>query len=403
MNNSDKTKWSIPPGVEALKKIGIITICDYQNYGNRLQNYAVQEILVSLGFHVETIVNKQVDFNNSSNMFSYEKLKRIFSLPKKEILAFILKKAEYKLTKSKRAALSIEKKKAFKEFTKKYICETDYSISVENIPEGFSEKFDLFVAGSDQIWNPIFRKGSPIDFLAFAPEAKRIAYAPSFGLSHIPDDYVENYRNWLNGFSYLSVREERGAEIIKELTGRDAPVLIDPTMMLSKNKWLTISKPIMVNSCGNFLLTYFLSQKSNKLEKEIKSIAKKNNLVIINLNNVKEKIFYKIDPSEFLFLINSAAIVLTDSFHGTIFSILFEKPFVTFERIENRPSMNSRIDTLLNKLNLEARRWENIKGNENLFDIDYSGISDILDRERKKAISYLRKALARELNNKNSN
>ena len=377
-----------------MKKIGIITICDYRNYGNRLQNFAVQEVFTSLGCQVETIVNEQLDFKNRKKMFSYEKFKRIFKLPKKEILPLIFKKAEYKFTKSKREALNIEKEKVFKEFTRKYISETDYSISVDNIPEGLSEKFDFFIAGSDQIWNPIFRKGSPIDFLTFAPEVKRVAYAPSFGLSHIPDNHVENYRKWLNGFSHLSVREERGAEIIKELTGRDAPVLIDPTIMLRKDKWLTISKPVAVNTSGSFLLTYFLSQKSNKQEKEIKLIAKKNNLEIINLNNFKEGKFFKIDPSEFLFLINSAAIILTDSFHGTIFSILFEKPFITFKRIENRPSMNSRIDTLLKKLNLEARRWENIKESENLFRIDYSGMSEILDRERYKTINYLRNAIS---------
>ena len=109
-------------------------------------------------------------------------------------------------------------------------------------------------------------------------DIKRIAYAPSFGISKIPEEYIDRYKTWLSEMYKLSVREEAGAKIIKELTGRDAVVLVDPTLMLTKEKWLSISKRAKNKPEGKYLLNYFLGSVSKETKKKIKSIATKNKL-----------------------------------------------------------------------------------------------------------------------------
>jgi len=191
----------------------------------------------------------------------------------------------------------------------------------------------------------------------------------------------------------LSVREEAGAKIIKELTGRDAVVLVDPNLMLTKEQWLLISKTAIHKPNKPYLLTYFLGGICPENKEKIYSIARDKNLEVVNLEDLEDEVRYVADPAEFLDYINSSAIVFTDSFHGTVFSILFEKPFVVFDRIDNIQSMSSRIDTLLSKFKLDSRKWENVKNTDDIFNIDFSHVPEILEFERKKAIDYLKNAL----------
>lgn len=372
-----------------MKKIAILTINDYNNYGNRLQNYAIQEVIKSLGFQVETIVHKRSTNNNSSSINFKNKLQKFFSLPSKEKYELIITKAYYYFNKK-----SInERIKVFKQFTLNYIFETNFNITNNDIPEDLDKKYDFFITGSDQVWNPILGFGESIDFLTFAPEYKRIAYAPSFGISKIPENYVENYRKWISEMAYLSIREQAGADIIKNLTGRDAIVLVDPTLMLCKEKWLSISRPAVKKPQKKYLLIYFLGDIPKENIRKINEIALKNDLEIVYIASLKDKARYAVDPAEFIDYINSANIMITDSFHGAIFSILLEKPFIIFDRLGKLPSMNSRIDTLLSKFKLESRKWENIKNANDIFNIDFSHIPPILEAERNKALNYLKKAL----------
>ena len=376
-----------------MKKIGIITLNGYSNYGNRLQNYAVQEVLKSLGFYVETllvnvkkieqedskasVINRIVKLKNTSYRDIWQKIDKYFWV--------ITHKKEITMSKLKR-------KEIFYKFTRNYIKETEFCICDNNIPADLESCYDYFVVGSDQVWNPAYMSGSEIYFLTFAPKAKRIAFSPSFGVSEIPLEYQEDYKKGINGFNYLSVRENDGARLIKELTDRNALVLIDPTLMLDKEKWVSISsKPDNITG-KKYILTYFLGSFSTKLKKSIKKISKDNNLEIINLADVRDSKTYKTGPSEFINYINSASVLFTDSFHGCVFSILMGTPFIVFDRIGSQ-SMYSRINTLLSTFQLESRKAQNIKTNEQIFEVDYSHIPSILDFERKKALDYLKKAL----------
>ena len=370
-----------------MKKIGIITICDYTNYGNRLQNYASQEVLKSLGYKVETIVN------TSDKSSIQNKLNKIKNMSGKEFFERINTKISNRLKEKKVDICCSQRINAFKNFTSKNIYETQFTISENKIPINLPEEYDYFVVGSDQVWNPTFRHGSSLDFLTFAPKQKRIAYAPSFGISSIPDEHVENYTSWLSQMENLSVREEAGARIIKELTGRNTVVLVDPTLMLSKEKWLSVTKASDHKPKNAYLLTYFLGEVSKENQNSIRKIALDNKLETVNLADLNDRVRYSVDPGEFIDYVNSATVFLTDSFHGAAFSILLEKPFIIFDRVSKIISMNSRIDTLLSTFNLGSRKWNNINKNADIFNLDYSHVAPILEFERNKALNYLKNSL----------
>jgi len=366
-----------------MKKIAILTLNGQYNYGNRLQNYATQEVLKSLGFSVETIItdNKIV------------RAKKNFRYLSKKPIHYFISKIHDKLLRTIYKNRIKERTRVFRKFSSQYIAETSYSISIDKIPEDLSTQYDYFVTGSDQVWNPSNIYRAPIYFLTFTEKAKRIAYAPSFGVSKIPDEHKENYKKWISGINKLSVREDDGARIIKDLTGRDVPVLVDPTLLLTKEKWMTISKEASNKPKEKYLLTYFLGGVPEIYKRQIKKIAKENNLEIVKLGDITEKDTYITGPSEFIDYINSCSIFCTDSFHGVVFSILMEKPFIVYERMGTSSSMFSRIETLLNKFNLNSRKAENIRTDEEAFNIDYSHVPPLLEAERNKAINYLRDAL----------
>ncbi|MFW6026720.1 MAG: polysaccharide pyruvyl transferase family protein [Candidatus Woesearchaeota archaeon] len=374
-------------------KIGIITLHGYFNYGNRLQIYATEQVLMSLGFNVETIINHNAtnkDTNTTNNI-----LKKIYRIAKKNPKK-IIKKTKDKLWKLNKKN-EIEKAKKlktikFKNFSKQYLHESNYILSLNNIPDDINSKYDYFITGSDQVWNPTLQSSSALHFLIFAQENKRIAYTPSFGIINIPDNYISKYKLWLSKMNSLSVREEAGAKIINELTGRKAKVLIDPTMMLTRKVWLKLSKKPSIKYTGDYILTYILGNLPNSKKKKINLFAKNNNLKIINLADMNNLNYYTTGPREFLDLINSAKIVFTDSFHASVFSILFRKPFVVYDRHDDNLSMNSRIETLLNKFDL-MYRYKLSPESDKIFKVDYSQIPALLKKEREKTYNYLRQAL----------
>ncbi|WP_432354369.1 polysaccharide pyruvyl transferase family protein [Sporosarcina sp. A2] len=377
-----------------MKKIGILTINDYTNYGNRLQNYASQEVLNALGFQVETIINTTMHLeSNNEGTFKLQRLNKLRNYSAIELINKMKFKI-FSLRNSKKIIIAKkEKRKNFIEFTKHNIKETKYTISDNNIPNDLTVEYDFFVTGSDQVWNPNFERFSGVDFLSFAPKYKRIAYAPSFGISELPTENKKLYKEWLSEMSSVSVREQAGAKIIKELTGRDAEVLIDPTLMLTKEQWLSIAMESEFKPKKKYILTYFLGNQTSENRKSIKRIAQINDLDIVNLADIYDIKRYTADPSEFIDYINSASLVLTDSFHGAVFSTLLKTPFVVYNREGSLPSMNSRIDTLTSKFKLESRKAENIEKNEQILNADYSHVDEILQFEREKALIYLKNAL----------
>ena len=263
-----------------------------------------------------------------------------------------------------------------------------------------ADEYDYFVTGSDQVWNPYFADFEKL-FMMFASMEKRIAYAASISSPDVPLDAMEVFIDGINGMKAISVREQAGAELIEQLTGRKVEVVADPTMLVAAEKWREIArKPSWLKGDEKILTTYFLGKRPDEI---ISRLADAQGLKVVNI--LDEHVFehYAVAPEEWLWLIDNASLMYTDSFHGTVFSILFRRPFVVAERIEAgcASKMTSRIDTLLGKFGLEDRRGTKENGYmiADPLHIQYGDVDAVLARDKEKAKAYLRKALDLDQNN----
>ena len=352
-----------------MKKVGIITICDNDNYGNRLQNYALHETLNKLGIKNTTFWPEWAEDKTT--------LKQKIKIGIKNIL-------NMEDIKTKRYF-------AFKKFTDSKI-DNQY-INLDNLDK-ISDEFDYFIVGSDQIWNYNFGHAQDKDFLKFTDYDKRISYAPSFGVSNIDEEWKAKICNGVNNIKYLSVRENQGAKIIKELTRRKAEVLLDPTLLLSKEEWRKVQKKPRRMKSKKYILTYFLGEISPKLQSEINELKEENDLDIINLCDINEEKYYTYGPSEFLYLFDNAELVLTDSFHACVFSIIYNKSFFVFDRNQKGlKNMNSRVDTLLEIFKSQERKVNSLQDIKDIFVCDYSNTYEILNVKKKESLDFLKNAL----------
>ena len=364
-----------------MKKVAIITLNGYLNYGNRLQNYALQRFLETLSSEVypETVWYEKIKLKLKENVMRYVNI-RDYIFNKHGFREFI---------NSGKYIFSIIREYNFKKFNDKYI----NSVFDYKIKDDLNDRYDYFVAGSDQIWNPYYADLKN-EFLQFADRRKRITYAASFGVSEIKPDKVDIVKKGLEGIDYISVREQVGAKIVKDLTGRDVPVLVDPTLLLTAEEWENVMERPAWYRDKKYILTYFLSDMPDKVKVDIIKLSELYKLKIIDLANNENIDYFCSSPSEFLYLIKNCSLMYTDSFHGTVFSILNRKPFVTSAR-QSSMNMDSRIDTLLSMFGLESRKIskENDYKIDNPMEIEYLDVEAILDRERQRSKEFLCKAL----------
>lgn len=357
-----------------MKKIGIITLFGYTNYGNRLQMYASQKIYEKLGFEAEIL-------KHDLNITLLRKCKRTV----KFFLNFFLKKNK----------LEQEKMKRFRQHTEKYIIESKEIINSEKVDIKLKNRYDFFSVGSDQIWSPDNYYRLDFIFLKFADMEQRISLSPSIGKVKVPDELKNEYRLGLNGFNQITVREEEGAKIIKEISNKDALVLLDPTMVISREEWEGFSERHEKKPLKKYILTYFLGPLPIKVREIIEDIK---DYEIIQLASLEMPEYYATNPSEWVDFINSADLFLTDSFHGVVFSHVLKTPFVVYERIGGK-SMGSRITTILKKFNME-HRYELSKNSLDLFDVDFSNVDFIIEEEKEKVVKFLKKVLNINYGNK---
>lgn len=261
--------------------------------------------------------------------------------------------------------------------------------------------YDVILSGSDQIWNPkIFpdKHFDPVFFGTFS-QKRKIAYAPSFGIPEIPEEMEQELRGYLKQFSHLSAREKQGRQIVRQISGQEVPVVLDPTLLLDQDQWAA-----MANRPGNYpqqgyILCYCIS-KPGPLLTYIQALAEKTGLPVVQLCGIRKKLHPKArcvfdaGPAEFLALFQNASYVCTNSFHGTVFSVQFQKPFFTaVAPTELAAPERSRTFSILSRLGLTDRIIG--KGDTAPLDgaIDWPAAEGKLMEARRDSLEYLRAAL----------
>lgn len=251
---------------------------------------------------------------------------------------------------------------------------------------------DAFVTGSDQVWNygaHNFDKNYLLDFVR--DKHKKFSYAASFGISKLPDDYTAEYKRLLDEFEMCSVREESGMGILAKLGIENFRLDLDPTMLLTCDEW---KRQLRIETQPqNYIFAYYF-ELTDTLKAYIERLARENDCTVLYLGNAvkspfncKSKAIKTADPIDFVRAVANAKYVVTNSFHGTAFSIIFNKPFYV-ELLKTDAKVNSRIENILRTFSLESRIINGECANE---DIAWSGINDKMTELRNASLQYLRR------------
>jgi hypothetical protein len=372
-------------------KIGIITIFKTNNYGAELQAYALQKKLELMGHQSELI---DYPFYKHKSHVKCQQSKPLFNIGLtnrlKEILyPFVQAYHDYPI----RDKVKLKQAK-MDEFQQKFAVLS--KVCYQRMMDLYSADlpYDVFMVGSDQVWNP--RMNSSLDpyFLTFAPPNKpRVSYASSFGVSVLPEHTKKIYAERLSAFNALSVREEQGVRIVHNLLGHAPEHVLDPTLLLDENDWTQVAVPVY--KAVPYVLIYelmpcgALSEVAEHVASQIK------NAQVVRIRGgagikKKPRVVENDDagPSEFVGLFLGASAVVTNSFHGTAFAINFRKP--VYPVIPVRMHNASRIESLLELLGLKNRiLHEASKMDVDLGEIDYCAVMGRLECERKKSVNYL--------------
>jgi hypothetical protein len=354
-----------------MKKIGIMTIYQNENYGSKLQSFALQETLKKLGYIGENIK---------------------YTIQRKKVLplARICKYPIYFLRIFFRSEIR-QRKEKYKSYQIECIQESDKYL--EQISEG---EYDKYICGSDQIWAPNQFHG--MFFLDFVKDSnKKIAYAPSIGLRKIPNELHGKYRKLISDIGFLSLREEEGAQLVKSLLQRDVQVVLDPTLLLTKEEWLEHCGVFPQRVKEPYILCYFLGGLFRH-KKWLREIQKKTGYKIIVLPIQTTDFFTAKDkridvgPKEFVQWIEHASIVCTDSYHGTIFSVNLNKEFFSFLRFQEGDPLNqnSRVCNFLDRYGLSDRI---VTDQIECRAIHWDEINRKIQSDRETSIAFLKNAL----------
>lgn len=374
-------------------KVAIVTINDYENYGNRLQNYALEKILSLNKIEVSTLVECHRTIKEHFVLFLISIIYVIVHIVPDQFVKGSLKKVKHK------ASLFFRRKNMIK-FSHKNINER--KIRTKDISTDINSEFDMFVAGSDQIWNTNFWKKEDEYWkannylLKFSNPIKRVAYAASIGKESIDSKWIPVFIKELSRFQAISVREESAKRVIEGLpVNKNIDIVLDPTLLINPEEWRCVIPARYSEYCkkhGEYLFVFFLGNIEADVNEFISKISKEKKMKIIDINSYCNKKMSECDPFEFITWIHNAKFVITDSFHATIFSILFEVPFLVMERRQTKYSdMSTRIASLLNITKL-TDRYNNI--DESIISkCNFVQSRNILKQARKESLTWLLSAL----------
>lgn len=343
--------------------VALVTIVGRSNYGNRLQNYAAARIWEKLGYKVETLdLPMQPSLSRRAKDIVLKILGRETSNPEEDS-----HKERLRLFDSFNRSVHIRRPKSISSIDTK-----DYA---------------YFSVGSDQVWNPsVFCRRKDWFFLKFAEPEKRIAFAPSMACEALSPEQAKDLSEGVRGFSRLSVREKRGAELIRECSGVQAEVICDPTLVLTASEWRSASSGVCTPD-NPFVFTYLLGGAGSEAVDVLAKVADDAGIPVVALSDRQKPGEPNAGPSEFIDLIDHASHVVTDSFHAAVFASIFRTPLTIVHR-EGGASMFSRLDQLSQSLGIEHKVYGSVD-----FDLsragDYKGVSKAIERERIKFMNYL--------------
>ncbi|MBR3652696.1 MAG: polysaccharide pyruvyl transferase family protein [Bacteroidales bacterium] len=379
------------------KKVGIITIVEVNNFGAELQAFATQNALQRLGYDAEII---DYPFYKNPRHKATQRSRPEFPIPINKRLA------EWLYPKMARAKQFLHgnrlDEKRNERYAKFHHDNTRFSPEYPTIESLYAAKmdYDAYVVGSDQVWNPFNYSSLDPYFLRFAPTNKRkLSYASSFGVSTLPEYTRDYYHEALLGLDAISVREENALQMVKDVSGKKAQWVLDPTLLLTGKEWMQFATAVD-DVPEKYVLIYEVTPCSYLKEFAV-TVANELGLKIVRINREAvrqeedEEVLNVMDagPAEFIWLFGHASVILTNSFHGTAFSLIFNKAFYVVTPARKRN--NSRQESLLRMVGLEDRLI--VEGapmpNLKMISVDYSRVNSLLDAQREKSISFLRNAI----------
>ena len=364
-------------------KTGLVTFYHIHHYGALLQAAATQRAVETLGSECEII-----DYFVNQNNDLFRKPTGLGSMAADAHTAL-----HYQALKTRY--------QRFERFSKDHLHISGHRFESLEELRNAELPYDVILSGSDQIWNPkIFPDGrfDPVFFGAFS-EKRKIAYAPSFGIPKIPEEMVAELKGYLGSFSHLSARETQGSQILREVTGEEFPVVLDPTLLLTAEQWGAMAETPKGYPTDGYILCYCIN-KPGALAPYIRQLAEKTGLPVVQLCGIRQKVYPKAHcildagPAEFLALFQNASYVCTNSFHGTVFSVQFQKPFFTaVAPAELAAPERSRTFSILNRLGLTNRVIGKGDTAGLLDEIDWEAVAAALAKARESSMAYLRAAL----------
>ena len=376
-----------------MKKIGLITFHESDNYGTCLQALAMQKNIEDLGYTCELIPFKRNTLAKNKKPNVFERIRFLLSEYGLNNLILINKiKNDLAL-----------KNKAFKDFRNNFLkySNGEYS-NFEDLKEN-SNLFDAFVCGSDMIWSSNRSENLDIYFLQFAPKGKRIAYSPSFGSDFVEEGLKDTYSAYIKDMDFLSCRETSGVKLIKDLSGTEAKLTIDPTLLLKSQEWNSLFR-IQKSQKEPYILVYMFEGVPKWMNSHINKVAKKFNAKIVEIpmsarqwcNNHKKK-NGQIGPLEFVSLFANAKFVFTNSYHGLMFSLIYNIPFFAVKRGENSNWMQfeERLMDTLKSFGCQDRvltRGKTIDYNN--LNLNFNPINKAINTLSESSMNYLKEALS---------
>ena len=380
-----------------MKPIGLITCYFHHNYGSMLQAYATEMIMQQMGLPYQTIACKAP--------ITYMQENKLLYIIKKLLIAdWKMRLGKMKIEREKKNNPVFAKNwevrnKAFDDFANSYFHVSPYCKNRQEL-ETMANNYSAFLVGSDQLWRTDSVEHGYYTLEWVPDDIRKIAYSTSIGVKEVPWFQVAKNRRFMNRFDNMALREQSACDLVYKLTGRKVQVVLDPTLLFTGKQWMNIQQEEPLTD-GKYIFCYLLGNNPEQRE-FIKQVKAKTGYKIVALQHLDEYIPSDegfadeapyVGPREFLNYIRNAEYIFTDSFHCSVFSILYKKNFFTFSRFAEgaKQSTNTRIDNLLHITGLEDRRMTSDKTIDDILNFrgNFNGVEDKLNVLRKSSMEYL--------------